>query len=300
MPYRHLDVADPAGARLLAAAGLPADAPLPVVLLPDGEVLRTPSLRELAPSRCTTRPSPCAAVVLATGVSYTRLPARGVDEFAGRGVYYGAATYEAVNCTDQDVYVVGAANSAGQAALFFRRYARRVVVLDGIEEATTRISTLVAAVKQYSFMDSAARQDVDLHTGLDSTVVMLGHKLAGVRVERDYDLALPRVPAYGAELNQVWTNLIDNAADAMAGTGRLVLRTSRDGDRAVVEVQDEGSGIPDDVRERVFEAFFTTKDAGRGSGLGLDSAGGSSSSATAATCRSPPVRTARRSGSPCR
>jgi signal transduction histidine kinase len=145
-------------------------------------------------------------------------------------------------------------------------------LMDEIEEATTRISTLVAAVKQYSFMDSASRQEVDLHTGLDSTVVMLGHKLAGVRVERDYDTDLPHVPAYGAELNQVWTNLIDNAADAMSGTGRLVLRTSQDGDDVVVEVQDEGTGIPEAVRERVFEAFFTTKDAGRGSGLGLDAA----------------------------
>jgi signal transduction histidine kinase len=145
-------------------------------------------------------------------------------------------------------------------------------LMDEIEEATTRISTLVAAVKQYSFMDSASRQEVDLHTGLDSTVVMLGHKLAGVGVERDYDLGLPHVPAYGAELNQVWTNLIDNAADAMEGTGRLVLRTSRDGDDAVVEVQDEGTGIPEALRERVFDAFFTTKGAGRGSGLGLDSA----------------------------
>jgi signal transduction histidine kinase len=121
-------------------------------------------------------------------------------------------------------------------------------------------------------MDSASRQEVDLHTGLDSTVVMLGHKLAGVRVERDYDLGLPLVPAYGAELNQVWTNLIDNAADAMSGTGRLVLRTSRDADSAVVEVQDEGSGIPEAAQGRVFQAFFTTKDPGRGSGLGLDSA----------------------------
>ena len=145
-------------------------------------------------------------------------------------------------------------------------------LMDEIEEATTRISTLVAAVKQYSFMDSSSRQDVDLHTGLDSTVVMLGHKLAGVAVVREYDAALPHVPAYGAELNQVWTNLIDNAADAMSGTGRLVLRTARDGDTAVVEVQDEGTGIPVSVQPRVFDAFFTTKGAGRGSGLGLDSA----------------------------
>ncbi len=146
-------------------------------------------------------------------------------------------------------------------------------LMDEIEEATGRISTLVAAVKQYSYMDSASRQDVDLHTGLDSTVVMLGHKLAGVEVVREYDPALPRVPAYGAELNQVWTNLIDNAADAMDGTGRLVLRTARDGDDAVVvEVQDGGHGIPEDAQPHVFQAFFTTKAPGQGSGLGLDGA----------------------------
>ncbi len=145
-------------------------------------------------------------------------------------------------------------------------------LMDEIEEATSRISTLVASVKQYSFMDSGARQDVDVHTGLDSTVVMLGHKLAGVQVVREYDADLPRVPAYGAELNQVWTNLIDNAADAMEGTGRLVLRTARDGDAVLVEVADAGPGIPEELRSRVFDAFFTTKAPGLGSGLGLDGA----------------------------
>jgi signal transduction histidine kinase len=146
-------------------------------------------------------------------------------------------------------------------------------LMDEIEEATGRISTLVAAVKQYSYMDSAARQDVDLHPGLDSTVVMLGHKLAGVEVVREYDADLPRVPAYGAELNQVWTNLIDNAADAMGGSGRLVLRTCRDGDDAVgVDVEDAGPGIPEEVQPHVFRAFFTTKAPGDGSGLGLDGA----------------------------
>ena len=145
-------------------------------------------------------------------------------------------------------------------------------LMDEIEDATERISTLVAAVKQYSFMDSAARQEVDLHVGLDSTVVMLGHKLAGVEVVREYDEDLPRVPAYGAELNQVWTNLIDNAADAMGGTGRLVLRTSRSGDTVAVEVDDAGPGIPPEAQPRVFDAFFTTKRAGEGSGLGLDNA----------------------------
>jgi signal transduction histidine kinase len=129
---------------------------------------------------------------------------------------------------------------------------------------------MVTAVKQYSSMDSASVQEVDVHVGLDSTVVMLGHKLQGVEVVRDYDRTLPRVPAHPAELNQVWTNLIDNAAYAMGGRGRLLLRTRRDGEHLVVDVGDDGPGIPEAVQPRVFDAFFTTKPAGQGSGLGLD------------------------------
>jgi signal transduction histidine kinase len=145
-------------------------------------------------------------------------------------------------------------------------------LMDEIEDASSRISTMVAAVRQYSHMDQAAHQEIDLHPGLDSTLVMLGHKLARVRVERDYDRELPPVPAYASELNQVWTNLIDNAVDAMDGHGLLRLRTARDGDHALVEVTDDGSGISEAVRERVFEPFATTKPAGSGSGLGLDNA----------------------------
>ena len=143
-------------------------------------------------------------------------------------------------------------------------------LLDEIEDASTRISTLVAAVKQYSHMDSASDQEIDLHPGLDSTVVMLGAKLAGIEVVREYDRNLPRVPARPAELNQVWTNLIDNASSAMTGHGRLTLRTRRDGGHAVVEVEDDGPGIAPEVLPRIWEAFFTTKPAGEGSGLGLD------------------------------
>jgi signal transduction histidine kinase len=145
-------------------------------------------------------------------------------------------------------------------------------LMDEIEDASGRISTMVGAVKQYSHMDSATHADVDLHPGLESTVVMLGHKLAGIRVVREFDQTLSPVPAYAAELNQVWTNLIDNAADAMGGEGVLTLRTRRDGDYAVVEVSDDGPGIPDEIRGRIFDAFFTTKPAGSGSGLGLDNA----------------------------
>jgi len=144
-------------------------------------------------------------------------------------------------------------------------------LLDQVERGTTRISELVAAVKSYSYMDQAPLQDVDLHEGLESTLTMLGHKLrAGVTVSRDYDRSLPRICAYGSDLNQVWTNLIDNAVDAMGGTGELRVVTRRDGGDALVEIGDNGSGIPPEIQPRIFEPFFTTKDVGQGSGLGLD------------------------------
>ena len=145
-------------------------------------------------------------------------------------------------------------------------------LMSEIEDASSRISALVNAVKQYSHLGQAARQDTDLHAGLDSTLVMLGHKLAGVDVRREYDAALPAVPAYAAELNQVWTNLIDNAVDAMDGHGVLRLRTRHDGDRVLVDVIDNGPGVPPEVQGNLFEPFVTTKPAGQGSGLGLDNA----------------------------
>lgn len=139
-----------------------------------------------------------------------------------------------------------------------------------IEEAVSRISTLVGAVKQYSYVDQAPEQDVDVHEGLDSTLVMLGHKLNNVTMIRDFDRSLPRVPAHGSELNQVWTNLVDNALDAMDGHGTLTLRTAADGDRLLVEIGDDGPGIPPEIQPRVFDAFFTTKEVGKGTGIGLE------------------------------
>ncbi|OLR93648.1 ATP-binding protein [Actinokineospora bangkokensis] len=144
-------------------------------------------------------------------------------------------------------------------------------LMNEIFDATTRVSTLVGAAKQYSQLDRAPFQVVDVHELLDSTLVMLAGKIGrDVEVVKDYDRALPPLPAYAAELNQVWTNLIDNAVAAMPGGGTLTLRTAREGDRAVVQVCDTGSGIPAEIRDRVFEPFFTTKDVGEGTGLGLD------------------------------
>jgi signal transduction histidine kinase len=140
-----------------------------------------------------------------------------------------------------------------------------------IAESTGRISSLVDAAKQYSQMDRTPHQETDLHAGLDATLVMLGAKIGpGITVVKEYDRSLPGVPAYAGELNQVWTNLVHNALDAMAGEGTLTLRTFRDGDYAVVEVGDTGPGIPAELRHRVFEPFFTTKPVGQGTGLGLD------------------------------
>ncbi|MEU4569070.1 ATP-binding protein [Micromonospora sp. NPDC023956] len=145
------------------------------------------------------------------------------------------------------------------------------LLLREIDEAVTRISGLVGAAKQYSQLDRAPYQVVDVHELLDATLVMLRAKIPpGVRLVREYDLALPPVPAYAAELNQVWTNLIVNALDAMGDTGTLTVRTGRDGDSLVVTVGDTGPGIPADVRPRIFEPFFTTKPVGEGTGLGLD------------------------------
>jgi signal transduction histidine kinase len=144
-------------------------------------------------------------------------------------------------------------------------------LLAEIADSTARISHLVDAAKQYSQMDRSPHQQTDLHTGLDATLVMLGAKIPpGVTVVKEYDRSLPPVPAYAGELNQVWTNLIVNALDAMGPEGRLTLRTGSDGDCAMVEIGDTGPGIPEDLRRRVFEPFFTTKPVGQGTGLGLD------------------------------
>ena len=143
-------------------------------------------------------------------------------------------------------------------------------LMSDIEDATGRVSNLVTAAKQYSQLDRAAHQWIDVHSGIDSTLVMLNHKIGDVRVVKEYDRSLPQIPAHPAELNQVWTNLIDNAVQAMEGTGTLTIRTSRDGDAVLVEVCDDGPGVPPELQKRVFEPFFTTKAVGEGTGLGLD------------------------------
>jgi signal transduction histidine kinase len=144
------------------------------------------------------------------------------------------------------------------------------MLMTEIEEATRRISTLVSAAKNYSHMDRAGHEWIDIHEGLKSTLVIMTHRLRGITVHKELDLTLPKVLAYPGELNQVWTNIIDNAAAAMNGSGTLTVRTSRDGDRVLVEICDTGPGIPPELQRRIFEPFFTTKGVGEGTGLGLD------------------------------
>jgi signal transduction histidine kinase len=143
-------------------------------------------------------------------------------------------------------------------------------LIDDVRQGAERISTLVQAVKNYSFMDRGAVQDVDVREGLDSTLTMLKHKLGNVSIIREYDPALPSIAGHGSELNQVWTNLIDNAVDAMGGAGKLSLRASATPEGVEVEIGDNGPGVPLEVQERIFQPFFTTKRMGSGTGLGLD------------------------------
>jgi signal transduction histidine kinase len=143
-------------------------------------------------------------------------------------------------------------------------------LLGEIIDSTARISALVGAAKQYSQMDRAPHQWLDLHEGLFATLTMLKPKFGSIKLVKELDKSLPRIPGYPAELNQVWTNLIDNARDAMDGEGTLTVRTRREGDCAVVEIEDTGPGIPPEIRSRIFEPFFTTKAVGQGTGLGLD------------------------------
>jgi len=144
-------------------------------------------------------------------------------------------------------------------------------LLNEIEQGAGRISNLVKAIKDYSYMDRAPVQEVDVHEGLENTLIILANKLKkGVVVTRDYDRNLPQINAYGSELNQVWTNLIDNAIAAMNGKGKIWICTKLEHDHVLVQIADNGPGIPSEIQSRIFEPFFTTKGVGEGTGLGLD------------------------------
>jgi len=144
-------------------------------------------------------------------------------------------------------------------------------LLEEITQGTARMSEIVKALKSYVYLDQAPVQPVDLLESLDNTLVMLRGKLkVGITLRREYAQGIPRIQAYGSELNQVWTNIIDNAIDAMEGHGELILRTRQQGDWVIVEIQDNGPGIPPDIQPKLFSPFFTTKPVGKGTGLGLN------------------------------
>ena len=176
-----------------------------------------------------------------------------------------------------DAWLEHVAEAAGSARVAALEWVAASLTATGLvaelHESTARISELVSAIKDYTHMDRAAVAEVDLHEGLDSTLTILGHRLkkGSVTVERHYDRSLPRVTAHGSELNQVWTNLIVNSLDAIDGNGTITITTRRSTTGGVVvDIADDGPGIPPEQQSRVYEPFFTTKGVGEGSGLGLD------------------------------
>ena len=155
---------------------------------------------------------------------------------------------------------------------FFARYLRASRSVQTLAHSTARIFDLIDAIKAYSGMDRAPILEVDVPAGLDATLQMLQSRMTNIEIERDYQPDLPRINAYGGELNQVWTALIENALDALGNQGRLRLACRLEGEMLLVEIWDTGPGIPPELQERIFEPFFTTKAPGQGLGLGLDNA----------------------------
>jgi len=188
------------------------------------------------------------AWTIAPAIAETRFPLAYLDQFT-------------VEFPDD---VLAPAMQALASSLRVERMAETIV------SSTVRIFDLISAIKDYSYMDQAPIQDVDLAQSLERTLSMVGSRLTGIRVETDFDSELPSIEAYGSELNQVWTELIENALDAMPNGGTLGLKTKLQGQMAVVEVRDTGAEIPAELQSRIFEPFFTTKAPGKGLGLGLD------------------------------
>jgi signal transduction histidine kinase len=164
------------------------------------------------------------------------------------------------------------ANEVCIALQFFARYLRSTRSVETLINSTDRIFDLISAVKAYSYMDRAPILEVDVPAGLDATVQMLQSRMTNVIIERDYEPGLPHISAYGSELNQVWTALIENALDALGNQGLLRLACRLEGEMLLVEIWDTGPGIPAELQDRIFEPFFTTKPPGHGLGLGLDNA----------------------------
>ena len=177
------------------------------------------------------------------------------------------------NVTDAHLasFASAAGPSLGPELLRFATILEMERIAGELEHSTARISDLIKAIKEYSYMDQAKLQEVDITKSLETTLTIMHHKLKrGIAVTRNYAPDLPKIMAYGSELNQVWTNLIDNAADAMGENGKLQIRTARENNFILVEIADNGPGIPAEIKSRIFDPFFTTKGVGDGTGLGLD------------------------------
>jgi signal transduction histidine kinase len=193
------------------------------------------------------------------------MEANGIEsawEFAPAMVNFGWGSESLVELVDMPLFRA-AIQWLGMGSLI-------VTQLYEIQNTTERISQIVRAMKSYTYLDQAPLLEVDVHEGLENTLVIMQHKLKqGVTVKREYAPNLPHIEAYASELNQVWTNIIDNAVDAMQGKGEILLRTYEEMDQVIVEIVDNGPGIPKDIQSRIFEPFFTTKPPGQGTGLGL-------------------------------
>ncbi|HEX8765563.1 MAG TPA: ATP-binding protein, partial [Candidatus Acidoferrum sp.] len=177
------------------------------------------------------------------------------------------------NLTDAQLesFAEAAGDSLGPELTRFATLLEMDRIAEELDHSSARISDLIKAIKEYSYMDQAPVQEVDIEHSLETTLTIMHHKLKrGITVAREYAPNLPKVMANGSELNQVWTNLIDNAADAMKNAGTLTIRTARENDFVLVEIADNGPGIPAEVKSRIFDPFFTTKGVGEGTGLGLD------------------------------
>jgi signal transduction histidine kinase len=200
----------------------------------------------------------------------TQLPCESAWEVAAQ-----LAEQKATVADLEELRTMLGANETAVCLLYFARYLRSTRSVDTLLNSTARIFDLISAIKAYSYMDRAPIIEVDVPAGLDATVQMLQSRMKNVEIERDYEPGLPRISAYGSELNQVWTALIENALEALAevGTsGRLKLTCRMEGEMLLVEIWDTGPGIPADLQDRIFEPFFTTKAPGQGLGLGLDNA----------------------------
>jgi len=242
--------------------------------LSEEQILGIESWEQRILSRPTHRERQDAGVLIALEEDIRKwvmqLPCEGAWEVAAQLVEQRATVADL-----EELRAMLGANETAVCLQYFARYLRSTRSVDTLLNSTARIFDLISAIKAYSYMDRAPIIEVDVPAGLDATVQMLQSRMKKVEIERDYEPGLPRISAYGSELNQVWTALIENALDALAevGTGgRLKLTCRLEGEMLLVEIWDTGPGIPEDLQDRIFEPFFTTKAPGQGLGLGLDNA----------------------------